>query len=121
MLVLPRNSQTVGRARAGADAPAQDHAAALLRRIEAHRAVVGVLGLGYVGLPLTLAFSRSKFPVLGFDIDPGKVERLHAGESYLRHIPGAAVAEASSAASRPPINSSGSPRSTSPSSACRPR
>jgi UDP-N-acetyl-D-glucosamine dehydrogenase len=94
MLVLPRNSQTVGRARSIADAPPEDQAAALMRRIEAQDAVVGVLGLGYVGLPLTLAFSRSNFPVLGFDIDPGKVERLHAGESYLRHIPGAAVGEA---------------------------
>jgi UDP-N-acetyl-D-glucosamine dehydrogenase len=71
-----------------------DHAAALLQRIREREAVVGVIGLGYVGLPLALTFARANFPVLGFDIDPGKVERLHAGESYLRHIPAESVREA---------------------------
>ena len=52
---------------------------------------MGVVGLGYVGLPLSLTFARAGFHVLGFDIDPAKIARLSAGESYLRHIPAEAV------------------------------
>jgi UDP-N-acetyl-D-glucosamine dehydrogenase len=47
---------------------------------------VGVIGLGYVGLPLLELFSTKGFPVLGLDIDPAKVERLRAGQSYIGHI-----------------------------------
>jgi UDP-N-acetyl-D-glucosamine dehydrogenase len=47
---------------------------------------VGVIGLGYVGLPLLELFSTKGFPVLGLDIDPVKVERLRAGQSYIGHI-----------------------------------
>jgi UDP-N-acetyl-D-glucosamine dehydrogenase len=54
---------------------------------------VGVIGLGYVGLPLCLEFAK-KLAVLGFDIDAAKVERLAEGESYIGHISGADVAEA---------------------------
>jgi UDP-N-acetyl-D-glucosamine dehydrogenase len=50
---------------------------------------VGVIGLGYVGLPLIQAFVNKGFRVIGFDIDPEKVERLQAGESYIKHIPSA--------------------------------
>ena len=56
-------------------------------------ASVGVIGLGYVGLPLGLLFARNGFPTTGFDIDPAKVEMLVKGESYIRHIPGSAIAE----------------------------
>lgn len=55
---------------------------------------VGLVGLGYVGLPLALAFSRAGAEVLGVDSDPGKIERLRAGESYIGHIDSARVAEA---------------------------
>ncbi len=58
----------------------------LLTRIRERQAVVGVLGLGYVGLPLSLAFARAGFRVLGYDIDDRKVEALGRGESYIRHI-----------------------------------
>ncbi|MCC8164562.1 MAG: nucleotide sugar dehydrogenase, partial [Planctomycetes bacterium] len=47
---------------------------------------VAVVGLGYVGLPLCVAFARKGLRVLGFDIDATKVERLNAGASYIRHI-----------------------------------
>ena len=59
----------------------------LRKRILSAEAVVGVIGLGYVGLPLVREFSAAGFRVFGFDIDPKKVERLKAGESYIRHIP----------------------------------
>ena len=59
---------------------------ALIRRIESRGAVVGVIGLGYVGLPLLLGFAKAGFRVLGFDIDRRKVDALAAGESYIRHI-----------------------------------
>ena len=57
-------------------------------------ALIGVIGLGYVGLPLGLVFREAGFPVLGFDTDPGKVEKLHQGESYIKHIGPARIAEA---------------------------
>ncbi len=46
----------------------------------------GIIGLGYVGLPIALQFSSSGLEVVGFDIDPAKIESLHKGVSYLRHI-----------------------------------
>jgi UDP-N-acetyl-D-glucosamine dehydrogenase len=58
----------------------------LLAKIKAKEAVVGIIGLGYVGLPLVLRFCEVGFQVLGFDTDAGKVERLNRGESYIKHI-----------------------------------
>src|SRR5438309_1605757 len=58
----------------------------LLARILDRSARVAVIGLGYVGLPLIELFADRGFRVLGFDIDPVKVARLQAGESYIGHI-----------------------------------
>ena len=63
----------------------------LLARIGDHRAVVGIFGLGYVGLPLALCFAEAGFRVLGFDTDPEKVGALEAGRSYLRRFPDHAI------------------------------
>jgi UDP-N-acetyl-D-glucosamine dehydrogenase len=57
-----------------------------LTRVETRQARIGVIGLGYVGLPLVLLFSEERFRVTGFDIDPAKVERLNAGRSYIHRI-----------------------------------
>ncbi len=65
----------------------------LLARLKARTAAVGVVGLGYVGLPLAEAFAASGFTVRGFDIDADKVAALSRGESYIRHIPAGRVAE----------------------------
>lgn len=65
----------------------------LEQRLNDRTAVIGVVGLGYVGLPLALRFARVGYPVLGFDSDPAKIETLAAGRSYIRHIPDAAIAE----------------------------
>src|SRR6185369_2433355 len=54
--------------------------------IGAHKARIGVIGLGYVGLPLVLRFAEEHFSVIGFDVDNTKVRKLNAGESYIRHI-----------------------------------
>jgi UDP-N-acetyl-D-glucosamine dehydrogenase len=58
----------------------------LKQRIERREYTVGVIGLGYVGLPLVLRFAEAGFPVLGFDIDRGKVDKLNSGVSYIRQI-----------------------------------
>jgi len=58
----------------------------LRQRIESREATVGVIGLGYVGLPLVLLFHEAGFRVIGFDVDPAKVDALNRGESYIRHI-----------------------------------
>jgi UDP-N-acetyl-D-glucosamine dehydrogenase len=63
-----------------------DHRDDLLKRIETRQARVGVIGLGYVGLPLALLFEEAGFPVVGFDVDPAKPAALQRGESYIRHI-----------------------------------
>jgi UDP-N-acetyl-D-glucosamine dehydrogenase len=59
----------------------------LMDRIKNRKARVGVIGLGYVGLPLALEFARRGFPTLGLDIDPGKITSLKNGKSYIHHIP----------------------------------
>ena len=69
----------------GAIAPT-DHAAALRRRIEDRTATIGIIGMGYVGLPLAHTVVRQGYPVLGFDLDGAKVRTLNAGGSYIRHI-----------------------------------
>lgn len=66
----------------------------LLRRIQSREAVVGIVGLGYVGLPLMLRFCEVGYKVLGFDIDEAKVAALNSGRSYIAHIDSAQVAAA---------------------------
>ena len=63
-------------------------------RIEARTAKIGVIGLGYVGLPLALLFNEEKFPVTGFDIDGDKVKALNEGRSYIYRIPQTEIAAA---------------------------
>jgi UDP-N-acetyl-D-glucosamine dehydrogenase len=58
----------------------------LIELIRTREARVGVIGLGYVGLPLVLLLEEAGFPVLGFDVDTTKTEMLNRGESYIRHI-----------------------------------
>ena len=60
--------------------------AALLDRLNNRTARIGIIGLGYVGLPLMLRFSEVGYRVTGFDIDETKVTRLNAGESYIERI-----------------------------------
>src|SRR2546428_12639236 len=69
-------------------------AVSLLDRFANRSAIVGVIGLGYVGLPLALRFSHAGFRVIGFDIDQAKADAINSGESYFLHIPHAAVAAA---------------------------
>lgn len=64
----------------------------LLRRIETRDCLVGIIGMGYVGLPLARVFAHGGFRVLGFDIDLEKVKKLERSESYIAHVPAAEVA-----------------------------
>jgi UDP-N-acetyl-D-glucosamine dehydrogenase len=66
--------------------PGRDTASFVLSRLRARQATVGIIGLGYVGLPLARAACASGFRVLGFDIDPEKAAALNAGRSYIREI-----------------------------------
>ena len=61
--------------------------------IDGRKTIIGVIGLGYVGLPFVLASSSKGFPTIGFDIDQSKVNMLLAGESYLKHIPESSINE----------------------------
>ncbi|MDH3228822.1 MAG: nucleotide sugar dehydrogenase [Alphaproteobacteria bacterium] len=66
-------------------------AAELRHRLAERTARIGIVGLGYVGLPLTVAFGEAGFEVVGFDVDAAKIERLNKGESYIRHIPSRSI------------------------------
>ena len=68
----------------------------LTARLSERTALIGIIGLGYVGLPLTLRYAEAGFRVLGIDIDGSKVERLNRGESYINHVPAADIARARS-------------------------
>jgi len=65
---------------------------ALLKKIESKTAVIGIIGLGYVGLPLGIEFVNGGFPVIGFDLDEKKTDAINAGTSYIKHIPDENVA-----------------------------
>src|SRR5690242_494476 len=60
----------------------------LKTKIAGRQARIGIIGMGYVGLPLALLFSQQRFSVTGFDVDPQKVDALNAGGSYIVRIPG---------------------------------
>ncbi len=58
----------------------------LLNLIKSKQAIIGVIGLGYVGLPLLIRFAEEGFRIIGFDIDKNKVKKLNKGKSYIKHI-----------------------------------
>src|ERR1700757_808124 len=72
-------------------AVAGSQAQQIKRRIEDRTARVGIIGMGYVGLPLALLFSEERFRVTGFDIDERKVKALNSGGSYIVRIPGTEI------------------------------
>lgn len=63
----------------------------LLDKIAGRQAIIGIVGLGYVGLPLAVAFAQEGFQVIGVDVDEGKVGALNRGESYVEDIPSAVL------------------------------
>lgn len=65
----------------------------IVQRFKSRDATIGVVGLGYVGLPLCAAFGKAGFRVLGFDVDPRKVERINRGESYIDAVPTSDLAQ----------------------------
>jgi UDP-N-acetyl-D-glucosamine dehydrogenase len=59
----------------------------IIGQIEAKQSRIGIIGLGYVGLPLLIEFAKAGFPVAGFDVDATKIDQIALGKSYIRHIP----------------------------------
>ena len=59
----------------------------LLERFDAKSAHIGVVGMGYVGLPLAVVLAEAGYSVVGIDLDPQKIDMLHAGKSYIEDIP----------------------------------
>jgi UDP-glucose/GDP-mannose dehydrogenase family, NAD binding domain len=69
-------------------------AAQFIQKVENRSAHIGIIGMGYVGLPLSLLFSEERFAVTGFDIDGRKVSTLNSGGSYIVRIPGTEIQSA---------------------------
>lgn len=65
---------------------------ALIQRIADQSAQLGIVGLGYVGVPIMLAYANNGYRVLGFDVDPEKIEAISEGSSLIRHIPSSEIA-----------------------------
>ena len=65
----------------------------LIEKLNDRTAVIGIIGLGYVGLPLAIRYAQCGYTVLGFDIDPVKGEKIAAGKTYFKHIPDEQVFE----------------------------
>jgi UDP-N-acetyl-D-glucosamine dehydrogenase len=65
----------------------------LINKLANKKAVIGIIGLGYVGLPLLIRYSEIGYRVIGFDIDQDKVDRLNAGNSYIKHISDESIAK----------------------------
>ena len=59
----------------------------LIDKLTDKTAVIGIVGLGYVGIPLALRYAEAGYKVLGFDIDPEKIEKISSGKTYIKHIP----------------------------------
>ncbi len=78
------------------DQQSSSHLARLIARLETRHAVIAVIGLGYVGLPLSLRYAEAGYTVLGIDIDSSKVAKLNDGESYIEHIAATTIAHARS-------------------------
>lgn len=66
----------------------------LVKNLNSSKAKIGIVGMGYVGLPLALRFAEEKYQVVGFDIDITKVNKLNEGQSYIEHIPSTDVKKA---------------------------
>lgn len=76
----------------------------LLGKLNKKSATIGIVGLGYVGLPLVIRFVEEGFRVLGIDIDESKVTKLNAGKTYIEHIPSSTIARISKAGFRATSN-----------------
>ena len=66
----------------------------LIEKLKNRTATIGIIGLGYVGLPLSIRYAQVGYKVIGFDIDTQKAENIAAGKTYIKHIPDEAIAEA---------------------------
>ena len=74
----------------------------LLHSIKTRKARIGIIGLGYVGLPLVIEFCKAGFPVTGFDTDPGKIAMLKKGKGYIKHIDISSIAHSKAKKTREP-------------------
>jgi len=70
------------------------HKESLITKLNNQDAVIGIVGMGYVGLPLMLMYSKAGYRVIGIDIDPDKVDSLNSGSSYIGHISDESIQQA---------------------------
>ena len=63
----------------------------LIKKLNNKSAIIGIVGLGYVGLPLSIRYAEAGYKVIGLDIDPKKAENIAQGKTYIKHIPDKAI------------------------------
>lgn len=63
----------------------------LIEKLDKKSALIGIVGLGYVGIPLSISFSSKGYKVVGFDIDQSKIDQLSSGKTYIKHIPDSVI------------------------------
>ena len=63
----------------------------LIEKLNNKTALIGIVGLGYVGIPLSISYADNGYKVVGFDIDHSKIDHLSQGETYIKHIPDSAI------------------------------
>ena len=66
----------------------------LIKKLTDKTAIIGIVGLGYVGIPLALRYAEAGYKVIGFDIDSDKIEKISSGKTYIKHIPDADIQSA---------------------------
>ena len=74
--------------------PIPSHKAALLEKLRSREALIGIVGLGYVGLPLSLTYAEVGYRVIGVDIDQGKADAINQSQSYIKHIDSERITQA---------------------------
>ena len=87
----PGNPNDIGPAPVTDRVQAREGIGGLVERLNRRDANIGIIGMGYVGLPLARVIASKGFRVTGFDVDPAKVDMLNAGRSYIHHIPAEAL------------------------------
>jgi UDP-N-acetyl-D-glucosamine dehydrogenase len=84
----------------------------LINKLTDKSAIIGIVGLGYVGIPSAIRYAEVGYKVLGFDIDPEKIEKISNGKTYIKHLPDEMIQSAVNSGFEATTDFPGLPRQT---------